>query len=270
MKLLMVIAYIAFFVIGPPALYAADIQVTVYADNNYPPYSYEEKGEVKGIYTKILAEAFSRIPGYKVTIKAYPWKRGLKMLEDGKGFAIYPPYFRAKQRPYIWPYSIPVLNEKVVVFCRKGVLTKSRRLHWPEDYFGLRIGRNAGYELGGKRFWNAVKNGKITVEDAAGNRENLLKLGLKHIDCYMNDRLSILWTWNQLKASGKYDEHKGYAALLEGATITTEQGFLGFTNRDQGKFDYKDDFVKKFDTIIYEMRRSGEIQRMVQRFLAGR
>ena len=56
--------------------FAADIDVIVYADNNYAPYSYEEGVAVKGIYSEILKSAFSRIDGYKVKIKSVPWKRG--------------------------------------------------------------------------------------------------------------------------------------------------------------------------------------------------
>jgi len=246
---------------------AADIKVTVYADDNYPPYSYQERGEIKGIYTEIIKAAFLKMKGYQIEIKALPWKRGLKMLEDGKGFAIYPPYYRPKERPYIWPYSIPILDERVVVFCRAEILENSLRPHWPEDYYGLRIGINAGFDLGGNKFWNAVKEGKIKVEEAMGNRENLLKLGLKRTDCYMNGRLSILWELKQLKRAGKYEEGSNHAKLVEGATVSIEQGFLGFTNKDKGKFDYKDDFVKKFDAVIYEMRKSGKLQKMIDHFV---
>ncbi len=131
----------------------------------------------------------------------------------------------------------------------------------------IKIGNNSGFELGGKKFWKAVKEGKIKVQEVKTNAQNIIILGKKRTDCYMNDRLSILWELKRLKAEGKYDEGGKHAKLLEGAPITIEQGFLGFTDRDNGKFSFKDDFVRKFDTVIYEMRKSGEVQEIVDDFV---
>lgn len=246
---------------------AADIEVTLYADVNYPPYSFEEDGELQGIYANIIKRAVSRMKGYKVTLVGVPWKRGLRLLENGKGFAIYPPYFRAENRPYIWPYSLPILDERVIVMCRKDLFFRTLRLNWVEDYYGLVIGINAGFKLGGDAFWQAVKEKKITVSEAKGNRENLLQLGLKRIDCYLNDRISILWGLEKLKQSGEYDEGGRHVNLIEGATVSIEQGFLGFTDRDEGRFAFKQDFKQQFDIIIYDMRRSGELQKIINDYI---
>lgn len=246
---------------------AKDIPVVVYADQDYPPYAYKEAGIVKGIYTDILKAAFAKMQGYNIEIKAVPYKRGLAYLEKGTGFAIYPPYHRTKARPYIWPYSIPILDEKVVVFCREGVMKNNPRARWPQDYYGLKLGNNAGYKLGGDKFWAAVDSGKIKLKEGGSNTKNILKLGLKRTDCYMNDRISILWELNRLKHAGTYSEGTKHVKLIEAATITIEQGFLGYTDRDNGKFTYKGNFVKQFDTIIYDMRKTGELQRIITRNL---
>ena len=247
---------------------AEDIEVVVYADEGYAPYSYRENNEMKGLYTQILSVAFSRIPGYRVHIKAVPWKRGLAVLENGTGFALYPPYFHIESRPYIWPYSLPILDEKVVLFCGQEVMAQSTRTRWPEDYYGLTIGNNSGFLLGGEAFWQAVKEQKIFLEEAKSNEQNLIKLGLKRIDCYMNDRLSILIELNRLKRSGKYDYGGRHTELVEGATISIEQGFLGFSAKGDERFPFKDDFVKKFDQVIYQMRQQGELEKIIQSFVA--
>ncbi|MEH6628468.1 MAG: ABC transporter substrate-binding protein [Motiliproteus sp.] len=240
--------------------------VTVYADDSYPPYSYLEDGTAKGLYTKILQTAFSRMPDYHVKIEAVPWKRGLKLLESGSGFALYPPYMHYKKRPYIWPYSLPILDERVVVYCHAKVMDKFERFLWPEHYYGLTIGINAGFQVGGDEFWEAVNTKKIKVMEVRGNREGLLSLGKRRADCYMNDRLSINLELLSLRNSGEYREGSTHAKLVEGATVTLEQGFLGYTDRDQGKFAYKSDFQKQLDIQIYEMRRTGELQQIMDNF----
>ncbi|OQX21985.1 MAG: ABC transporter substrate-binding protein [Desulfobacteraceae bacterium IS3] len=259
------IIFLSFFCLVYPTSVFSGIYVSVYADDDYPPYSYKEEGKLTGIYTEILMTAFSRMEGYKVNIKPVPWKRGLDYLEKGTGFALYPPYYRPKERPYIKPYSIPILGEKIVVFCKENVLAQPRP-DWPKDYYGLTIGNNAGFLSGGDDFWDAVKSGKIKVEEAKGTRLNILKLGENRFDCYMNDRLSTLWELNRLKKNGEYDEGGRHVKIEEGATVSVEQAFLGFTDRDKGKFYYKDDFVMKFNAVIADMKNKGEIQKIIDDF----
>ncbi|MCW7753089.1 ABC transporter substrate-binding protein [Desulfobotulus sp. H1] len=250
-----------FFLMASPAL--SQTKVTIYADNNYPPYAYAEGGEVKGIYTEILRTAFSRMKDYQVTIEAVPWARGLNYVETGTGLALYPPYYHPASRPWIKPYSVPILEENVVAMCTEKVLSRPRTA-WPADYHGLTFGINAGFKLGGEAFWNAVDQGHIRVEEAQGSRANLLKLGAERIDCYINDRISILWEVDRLRRSGEYR----WASPVEGYVISSEQGYLGFTDRDEGRFPFKNDFVKKFNTEIEKMRASGEIQKIIDRFVS--
>jgi len=153
-----------------------------------------------------------------------------------------------------------------VVFCSEEVLTHAIRSKWPEDYYGLTIGNNAGFDIGGKDFAQAVKENKIKVYEAKG-RKNTLMLGLGCTDCYINDRFSILWGLKNLKRQKLYDEGGAHSRLLEGTTITIEQGFLGYTDRDKGKFPFKNNFKKQLDLIIYEMRRTGELQEIVDAFM---
>lgn len=253
-----------FILLGFDFCYATT-KVTIYCDDNYPPYSYLEEGETKGIYVEIFKKAFSQMDNYSVKIRAVPYKRGLYYLKNGTGFALFPPYYRPTERPYIWPYSEPVLLEKVIVICREKVAKNLPGLRWPEDYFGLKIGNNAGFKLGGERFREAVKNRKIIIDECRGNRENILKLGLNRIDCYINDRLSILWELNQLKEKGSYIENK-HAKLIETSVISSEYGYLGFSRNDK-KFKFKKDFIKEINKIIIGMRKSGEIKRIVSDYI---
>ncbi len=246
---------------------AADIPVTIYADAGYQPYSYAGKnGEAAGLYAEIVKVAFARMRGYKIDIKPVPWKRGMDMIKSGTAFALYPPYMNLKEEPFTWPYSLPLFEEIVVAVCTKDVAAKQRP-RWPEDFYGLRIGNNAGFLVGGDKFVGAVKSGKIVMEDALDTRTNIIKLGLKRIDCYINDRISIRLTQNQLVREGKLP---GGPVGVEMAVIAREHGFLGFTDRDQGKFPYKTDFHKQFDAIIYDMQRNGEIEQIARDFFKGR
>ncbi len=245
----------------------ADIAVTVYADAGYQPYSYADKqGEAAGLYHEIVKVAFGRMQGYQITIKPVPWKRGMAMLKSGTAFALYPPYMNLKEEPFTWPYSLPLFEEIVVAVCTKEVAAK-RRTRWPEDFYGLTIGNNSGFLVGGEKFIAAVKAGKIKVEESADTRANILKLGMKRTDCYINDRVSIRLTEDQLVREGKLSPTR---VGVELAVIATEQGFLGFTDRDGGKFPYKTDFLKQFNAIVYDMKRNGEIDTIARSYFKQR
>lgn len=257
------VLFIVFWVSLFSGLSFAETSITVYADDGYAPYSYKEGTEAKGLYIEILKAAFAKMSDYKVTIEPVPWKRALKYMETGEGFAIVPPYYRPKERPFINPYSEPLFEEEVVVFCREDFL-KAPRPNWPADYLGLKVARNAGYTSGGDEFMKAVNEGKIKLDEAKTNRENILKLLEGHTDAYINDRISILQAFKTVQAeSDKYKNVK----ILEGALVSKEKGYLGFTAMDNGKFAFKDDFVKKFNAAITEMKAKGEIKAISDKFL---
>jgi len=246
----------------------AQVNVTIYCDESYPPYSYQKKGQAKGIYTRILTRAFDRLTGYTVTIKAVPWKRGLNLLETGKGFAIYPPYFHPNKRPYM-DYSVPILEERLTVFTTPRITQRQDLTQWPHDFMGLRIGKNRGFVISkDPDYVLAVQAGTIQEEEANGNRQNIMKLATGRIDVYVNDDLSILWELAKLRKCGIYDPAKGHLPIIKGPTISIQNGFLGFTNRDGGQFFYKEDFKHQVNTVIKSMQTSGEIDGIVRQSLA--
>lgn len=246
--------------------HAADIPVTIYGDAGYPPYSYEENGKAAGLYFDIVRAATGHMQGYKVSIQTVPWKRGMNMLKAGTGFALYPPYMNTKDEPWTWPYSLPLYEEHVVAVCHKDVLAAKPRKRWPEDFYGLTIGNNAGFIVGGEAFDQAVQAGRLRLEDAKDSETNIIKLGLKRIDCYINDRISIQWTLKRMKSDGRYQEGGAHAELAEAVQIATKQGYLGYTDRDKGGYTFKPDFVRQFDAAIMQMKRSGEMDAIVRNF----
>ncbi|AXE35130.1 ABC transporter substrate-binding protein [Chromobacterium phragmitis] len=239
---------------------AAPRTVTILTDNGYPPYSYEAAGEARGIYNDILRAASERLRGFRIELKPVPWKRGLAELEAGRALALSPPYYRPRDRPFMQPYSTPMLKEKVVVYCRTAVMGRPRPA-WPDDYQGLRFGSNAGFRLGGDAFWALIGLNRIMLEEAPDARTNLMKVIRGHLDCYLNDKLSIDLELARLQQQGLYRESE----LREAATVSEEQGYVGFTDRDGGRFPYKQDFLRELNQALSAMKRDGSVDRIVGR-----
>lgn len=245
------------------AALAAPVDVTVYADDAYPPYSYAVDGEARGIYPGILREAFAHMPGYRVHLLPVPWKRGLRMLETGEAFALVPPYLRPAERPYM-DYSAPIYSESVTLFCNSGKLTPGVARRWPEDFLGLRIGTNAGYLLGGKEFEQVRRAGLVTLEEARGTDENLRKLLLGRLDCYMNDRSAILFALHRIQAEPPYQHANGVSEM---AVLSEEYGYLGVTRLEPARYSFKQDFLRQFNAALSEIKRNGRLEQIVSQEL---
>ncbi|MBU2713968.1 substrate-binding periplasmic protein [Zooshikella harenae] len=242
---------------------AEKIPLTILSDIDYYPYSFVEQDKVTGVYTKIIERVLQDMHRYQVTLQAVPWKRGLKMLAQGKAFAMYPPYKKRLSRPFIDPYSKQLMKEIVSVFCREDILLV-KRPRWPQDYYGLTIGLNVGFIMGGEQFHKAVQEGIITIKEYPNNQSNLIQMLIAHeTDCYMNDRQAILLTMQYLK---KKRSIKQIDRLVEGTTVSVEYGHLGYTNQNLEKYPFKQHFVHQFDQILGELELSGELQTIISQY----
>lgn len=233
--------------------------VVIIGDDAYPPYSYIQDGRMQGIYTDVLREVFKSMEGYKVAIYGMPWKRGLLEVKNGKAFAIYPPYHHPDTRPYM-DYDLPILSEEVVAYCNKNVLQKERP-NWPEDYYGLTIGNNLGFLVGGEEFYEAVKQGHINLVENSGSRKNLLNLLAGKVDCYINDYFSIQWELGKIAEKRKRRVNR--SRFAKGAIISSEQGYLGFSVNSES-FPFKADFKRQYLVSLKKIKETNLIEDIIE------
>lgn len=243
----------------------APIDVLILCDAGYPPYSYAEGDEAKGLYADILRAAFTRMPTYRVHIRPVPWARGLAELASGRAFALYPPYYRPSERPWM-DYSRPILSEKVVVFVRAELARELSVEQFPRAYAGLRIGVNRGFRsIVDPDYQTMLAKGALSQSYANDNRTNLLRLYRGRIDAYINDRRSVLWQLDQMQGEGVFSEN-GLDWLVEGPWLSGEAGYLGYTRLNPSAYPYKHDFMQRLDQVLAELERDGSINRMVKRY----
>ncbi|WP_259780843.1 substrate-binding periplasmic protein [Aestuariispira ectoiniformans] len=242
------------------------ISVEIIGDNDYIPYSYEDDGQAQGIYVNILREAFKRVRGFDVKIRMLPWKRGLALVARGDGFAIFPPYYFPEQRPYMQPYSQPMLLEQVSIFCRDSVMGRPRS-KWPDDFYNLRIGNNQGFLTPGPAFFGAVNAGLIQLNEVTDTNTGLRMLVHGRIDCFVNDRRAIQWELQALQRSGRYDPDKHH--IQEATTGAGHWAYIGYTNKQPERYPFKEDFVRQMDEILKDMHSTGEIDRIADQFFGS-
>lgn len=249
-----------------PSGMANEITVTVLSDDGYPPYAYGRDGVALGIYPDILRAAAGQLRGYRLILEPRPWKRALAAVESGEAIGVLPPYYHPAERPFLASYSVPILAEKVRVYCREAVLSRPRPA-WPDDYHGLRIGRNLGFLVGGDAFYQAASAGLLKQEEARNTRQNLQKLIHQRLDCYLNDEVAILSELADMARSGEYLPAR-QGRIIAGATISTEHGHVGYRVADY-RFPYLNDFRQQLDHALQRLQGSGDIQRIVDRYTSG-
>ncbi|MGH1472491.1 MAG: substrate-binding periplasmic protein [Cellvibrionaceae bacterium] len=230
-------------------------KVVIYGDDGYTPYSYKKGGKMAGIDSKIIEEVGKRIPDYEIILKPIPWKEGLKQLESGEIGFLYPPYYRPKMRPYM-AYSDEIMTEKLVMFCRTELVDKGLNT-FPDDFSGLVFGKKTGYAPG-EQFEKAAKEGIIEIVEIKETKAILNKMMKGDVDCYTNDRLSVLFELKQMQSFGAYDGK----SIKEAMVISLEKVFLGVTKKTN-KYPYLDDFIGKFNKALNEMKAEGVVEKII-------
>ncbi|SJZ71189.1 polar amino acid transport system substrate-binding protein [Oceanospirillum multiglobuliferum] len=245
-------------------------QVDIIADDNYPPFSYREGEDAKGLYVEILLAVFKNMPDYQVNIRPLPWRRGLTMMQSGSGFAIFPPYYFPNKRPFLSAYSKPVLNEKISLFCSNKFIAKykAKQPVWPQDFAGARIGINPGYLLLDDDFWELNRKHFYRVEEGIDTKANIQKLIYQRLDCLINSRVAILWGQKELKESGETFSEGLSDKLQEVAVLKEQQGYLAFSEDIQQRYPFRAVFIKQFNQELSTLIQSGELDRIVHNFEA--
>ncbi|MDA9004045.1 transporter substrate-binding domain-containing protein [bacterium] len=243
----------AIILFSTPTLAAT--KVDIYGDDGYPPYSYTQGGEIVGIDTRIIAEAGKRMPDYDITLKPVSWKKGLNLLENGKIGFLYPPYYRPELRPYM-TYTDDLLTEELVLFCRTELVDKGLNT-FPDDFKGLSVGKKLGYAPG-DAFDKAAKDGIIKIVEMKETKAILNRLIKGGIDCYINDRLSVLFELKEMQQQGAYDGD----SIKPSVTMSAEKVFIGVTKKTD-KYPYTVDFVKQFNKALNEMKTDGTLDKII-------
>lgn len=246
---------------GLATMSAAGESIVLETDDEYPPYSYMENGQFKGIYVELIKRAAKLLaPKYELVLNPVPWKRGLQNLASGKSLGLVGTYTR-KERTAIGHYSVPFNREVVALFCTEQVMNKSPR-HFPADFTGLTIGINLGFAPN-ERITNASKAKIITLRESKGNEANLLKLQAGTIDCYANDRLAVYYTFNRLvkkQRERQFNQYQGFR-LTQAQELSTEDVLIGYSANYAS--NSKADFIEQMNNALGQLDKEGVIDELI-------
>lgn len=226
--------------------------IFVIADN-YAPFLTAEGG----ILGDIVKEAVSRLEDdFVVQYVSVPWARAVGMVEHGQAHALVGTYYKPEDRPWIAPYSEPLLQEHVAVFCREGVAQAS--WSYPQDFAGLVFGNNNGYRSPGTAFFQMVDSGLIELQEAPTTAHNLKKLAHGRIDCYVNERFVVEMTLQQ----------EGITGVERVTDASVEESLIGYLG-EWSDAPVAQSFIAALDAQIQSLQEDGTIDSIISTHIRG-
>lgn len=126
---------------------SADSPLNVVYFNNYAPFSWEERGEMRGIFIDVLNEVVQQQMGVPVNHQGYPWKRAQMMVRDGKADAFVTVPTQERR-------SYTEISTEPIVIAQVSLFTKYNNPHI-DDYMAIK----SIADLKGLRMGNYLGNG---------------------------------------------------------------------------------------------------------------
>lgn len=235
---------------------AVTSHVTAFADTlsvvtlHYPPYAYEENGEVKGFSVDLLKEVFRRMD-IPMQIKVLPWKRALKMVKNGRADAVLLAFKTEEREKYAdYPDEIFITEPTSFFVMKDSGITWNGELSSLTKY---KFGRPLGYSSG-TEFDHAVKSGVIPHMDEAGSPQITIRKLIKgRIDILVANRYVILNELKKMKNVGNIRELK--------PLVDEAPAYLAFSKKRNMQ-----ETIKKHDEAIRHMKDDGIYQKIIDDF----
>jgi len=170
---------IAIFFLGAPlsltvGSHAAEQPANVICDI-WPPYQIMEGKKVTGFSTEMVQAIYKRMDVPLDKVKAFPWKRALRILESGHADALFSANL-TKARETFAHYPDEILFESPwLIWTRQNSDIKTE-----EDLKGKTIGVVMGYSYT-KLFWDFIQT-YCRVEEVTTDDINFKKLNMGRLD----------------------------------------------------------------------------------------
>ncbi|WDP92733.1 MAG: amino acid ABC transporter substrate-binding protein [Desulfobacter sp.] len=219
-------------------------KIVVSVDQGNPPFMYQENNAAAGIYPELIAAVFKRMGG-RVAVKAYPWKRALKMCRDGlSGVG---GIYKTRERLKIFDYSDLLYTENVLIYVRKD---HPFRFNTLSDLKGKTIGVLQGWSYG-DAFDRFRKEGNVMIRAGVNDHVTFKRLLNGNISCLFSIKLTGELI---IRQTGIQDQ---VVALPK--PVAVNGTYLVFAKKARRKA-----LLEKFNAALAEMKADGSYGQVIQ------
>lgn len=216
---------------------------------NYPPFYWEEAGQVQGIAVDLVHELFSRMDR-RISLTLYPLKRALEYTREGRADGIMI-LIKTKERSVFLEYTDPVMTVRGLIWSRAGRPGGPIEFYRLEDLKAYKTGATLGYSYG--QALDRLLN-TMDVERVASDYLNYKKLLAGRIDIFPG---------NEIVARGLFKRHKE----LQGEFVHSDRSFIewvlhmGISKKSSLVMD-----IPRINAVLSDLRAEGFLDRVVERY----
>lgn len=242
---------LAFFASTAPALADGTFRVAMFQDG--APYSFMQKGTMRGILVDVLDEALGKRMGILVEYKGYPWARAQLQVENGAAHAfVTNPTPARKQYTVTGTEALVTPEQRVFTYAGHSLLSQMEQITSFEDMKDLRVGVILGNGIWKKK---VVDKGIVLPRFQVSDINNLISmLADKRFDIMFENADIAHYNIKKMNLAKKVVE-------VPGVVLGTGNFVLCI-----GKDSPYRSILPQFDAIIREMRNDGTLERIYQRY----
>jgi polar amino acid transport system substrate-binding protein len=245
MKSLLLWVLCAIMLVSIGNTFATEITVVT---EQYPPFNYEEAGEVKGISSEVVRTVLQKV-GVNVKIGVYPWAQAYKMATTQPNVLIYSlARFPEREALFKWVGTIAPLD----TYLYKLKSRKDLRIGQLRDITPYRVGviRDAADHQ------YLVKQGFKNLVEASEYKLNLEKLKAGQVDLLVTQEL---WFIAMVKSLGLHLEDFEKAYHIDDLSGEFYMAFSKAT---------PDELVLQFRQALAKVKAEGTYNKILRKYLA--
>ncbi|MDT8992356.1 ABC transporter substrate-binding protein [Curvibacter sp. APW13] len=217
---------------------------------DWAPYNFEEGGKVTGIATDVFLTACKQAK-LTCSTEMLPWARSYKIATTEPGTLIYTTARKpSREQEFVWVG--PLLPRTTWVYVRNdpAIVTKA-----PSDISKLTIGIVRGEASETDLLAAGLPESGLSRQPTNADVIRLLRLGV--IDGMVDTEIGMLWNLKTNDFAPNF--------MRQAYKLTDEGAYYYALN-----LNTPPETVKKLQAAVDKLRTSGEIQKVVQRYVGGR
>jgi len=227
---------------------AGDFNSTQIMTEQYPPFNYQEKGELKGISVDLLHKVFEEMgtPIASDRIKLLPWAKGYKSIMNDPNTMLFVMTHTEERKP-LFKWVGPVAPSRVTLIARKADAIKINSIEDVKNYKVGAIREDIGEQL-------LLKEGvsRKAIDSSSSIQANIKKLNKGRIQ---------LWAYAEPVAMYAIKE-AGYDSADYESVYTLSESELYYALHQ----DFDEAMVAKFQAALDAVKASGEYDNIISKY----
>ena len=214
----------------------------------WPPYEYNDNGQLKGTDVDVIREAFSRM-GIPVKIEIFPWSRCLQMVKSGAAEGIFTLSKSSKREKFLTYPNEPInYSENVFFYNKKKPFDFDGTM---ESLKGRMVGTTRNYHYRD----DFVKSNLFKRDAADSDMAGIRKIANSRDDLFICDKLVGSHLAKQAGVLSKLSYVK--------KSLSKREMYIAFRKNNPKNVQ----LVKDFEKTLKSMKKDGTYNKILRKYL---